>query len=209
MHATAPVVSYPTDTPTAMLAGNSFASVPAYTSTLILPDGPEATFTTLAAMAALVRGESPLGVSFGELPDISGYQDERIVNFAERLVDSCLVDSHCEVEKLFDFVAHKITYLAHPIDKQVAQDAWRTIQFQTGDCVSKSVLLATLLASLGYRPFFIAQYMSDETGYSHVYCAVIDGSGNELRLDPVASDKPMGWSQPVSDGGFETSFPIF
>lgn len=207
MTATAETADYPIQTATARGHNPFFAAV--NTSKQPLPDSPSATFITLEAMASLVRGECPMGVSLSELPDVSGYQDERIVNFAESLVDGCLLDPQCEIERLFDYTAHQIKYLSHPVNAQTVQDAWRTIHFKTGDCVSKSVLLATLLASLGYPVKFIAQYSGDEAGYSHVYVLTQDENGNEIRLDPVASDKLTGWSQQLFDGGFETSWDIF
>lgn len=207
MTTTAQTVGYPIQRATVQGDNPFFAAVNA--SKQPLPDSPSATFITLEAMASLVRGECPMGVSLSELPDISGYQDERIVNFAESLADGCLLEPQCEIERLFDYVAHQIKYLSHPRDQQTVQDAKRTIQFKTGDCVSKSVLLATLLAALGYPIKFIAQYSGDDTGYSHVYVLTQDENGQEIRLDPVASDKPMGWSQQLPDGGFETSWNIF
>lgn len=204
MHATATDVSYPLDTPTAVLAGNPFYSLLAPPTpsieTLPLADGTAGTYQTLEAMASCVRGECP--------PDFCGYQDEAIRKFAQHLANRALT-SREEIKALFDFVARQIKYLAHPMDQQIVQDACRTIQFKTGDCVSLSVLLATLLAALDYPVKFIAQYPSDKTGYSHVYVLTQDESGNEIRLDPVAKDEAMGWSQKLPDGGFETSFDIF
>lgn len=165
-----------------------------------LPDGDAGTFTTLDAMKACVLGQV--------LPDRSGYQDDFNIRAANNIcAKSPSNKSQARIAALFDFCAHKIQYLEHPINQQVCQDARRTIEIGSGDCVSKSVLLATLLACLGYRPYFIAQWPDGEDA-SHVYVG-LNIEGKETHLDPVASDKPMGWSQPLLDGGFECAWPIF
>lgn len=165
-----------------------------------LPDGDGATFITLDAMKDAVLGR--VG------PDYSGYQDSFVCRVA---ADICAqtpgYSNRARVAALFNYVAHKITYEPHPLNQQTLQDARRTIEIGSGDCVSLSVLLATLLACLGHRPYFIAQWLDGEEA-SHVYVGLrLDGE--ELRLDPVASDKSMGWSQPTLDGGFEIQWSIF
>jgi len=165
-----------------------------------LADGDGGTFQTLDAMRDAVLGRVP--------PDFSGYQDGFVCRAA---VNICAqtpgYSNRAQIAALFNFAACKIKYEPHPINQQTLQDARRTIELGTGDCVSKSVLLATLLACLGHKPYFIAQWLDGEKA-SHVYVGMrLDGE--ELRLDPVASDKPMGWSQKTLDGGFELPWPIF
>jgi hypothetical protein len=164
-----------------------------------LADGNWGTFQTLGAMRDAVLGRIP--------PDYSGYKDGFNCRAAHSICQSSGCSSLGQIAALFDFVTHQIKYEPHPIDQQTLQDARRTIEIGTGDCVSKSVLLATLLACLGYRPFFIAQWTDGESA-SHVYVG-LRLNGEELRLDPVADDKPMGWSQPSLDGGFEVAWEIF
>ena len=190
---------------TALSGGFSYSELRAadtnYPTTIEpLAPGTSGTFQALDAMRSAVRGEVP--------PDYSGCRDPEIKQAAISIVGKDRGADRNEIATLFDFVAHRIHYLDHPPQMQIVQDAKRTIEIGSGDCVSKSVLLATLLASLGYQPYFIAQYISDDEGYGHVYVA-LDMNGETLRLDPVASDSPMGWSQKLQDGGFETSYPIF
>lgn len=170
-------------------------------SYVALPDGDDATYITLDAMRDAVLGR--IG------PDYSGYTDSFICRAAADICAQTPVgcSTRAQIAALFSYVAHKIEYQPHPINEQTLQDAKRTIQIGSGDCVSKSVLLATLLACLGHRPYFIAQWV-DGIEASHVYVGLrLDGE--ELRLDPVASDKPMGWSQELLDGGFEYTQEIF
>jgi transglutaminase-like putative cysteine protease len=167
---------------------------------LPLSDGAEGAFESLEWMARAVRGEMP--------PDYSGYQDEFNRRAAKKIVGSVSGwDQRSVIAALFDFVAHRIKYQPHPFNQQTVQDAKRTIQIGEGDCVSKSVLLATLLASLGYSSRFVAQ-SENCLDYSHVYVEVwLDGDW--LGLDPVAADEPMGWRQRMPNGGCETTWEIF
>lgn len=169
---------------------------------ILLENGSEGTYQTLDAMAACVRGECP--------PDFSGCHDEWIRRKAEDLVRNVPgQNAEGEVRALFNFVKDKITYRKHPINQQRLQDCRRTLDAGSGDCVSKSVCLATLLAALGYEPRFVAQCPNDEDDeYTHVYVEVLMPSG-WLPLDPVAERQPMGWTQPLSDTGHETIQIIF
>jgi|SRR5215510_122541 len=176
-------------------------SAPISTNYEELPDGVEGTFRSLDAMAECVRGE--VG------PDYSGFLDPKIRDFADRLTWRARGSDQDEIAALYDFVAHRITYVEHPPNEQVCQDALRTIQIGSGDCVSKSVLLATLLLARNIPARFVAQYTGDSDMYSHVYVEAQMRDGAWLALDPVASDKPIGWSQPLPADGFETTWPIF
>jgi hypothetical protein len=164
-----------------------------------LADGNWGTFQTLDAMRDAVLGRIP--------PDYSGYKDSFVCRAAYSICAKSGCSSQAQIAALFNFVTHQIKYEAHPIDQQTLQDARRTIEIGSGDCVSKSVLLATLLACFGHRPYFLAQWTDGESA-SHVYVG-LNFNGEELRLDPVADDKPMGWSQPLLDGGFEYRQEIF
>lgn len=203
MPATATLQATASDSPIAgsARAGYSFPT-PSLTTTLLnLQPGAEGTFQTLDAMAACVRGECP--------PDFSGWQDEWVRRSAEDIVANVPgQDAVGEIAALFNFVKDSITYRQHPLNQQRVQDCRRTLEIGSGDCVSKSVCLATLLAALGYESRFVAQ-SPDGNEYTHVYVEVqMDGVG-WLALDPVAETQPMGWTQPLPDGGFETTWRIF
>lgn len=194
-------VDYPIQRDDALAAYPFIPANPALVSTEPLSPGTDGTFQTLAAMAKCVRGEIS--------PDFCGYEKPAIVNLASTLIQDCK-DSQQEIKALFNYAANQIRYEAHPIDQQIVQDACQTIRLKTGDCVSKSVLLATLLASLDYDVRFVAQYYDDKQLYSHVYVEAFDKQlMNWIPLDPVADDKPMGWTQSLPDGGFETPYDIF
>src|SRR5262245_7139502 len=167
---------------------------------LPLAEGSEGTFQSLDAMKAAVLGQIP--------PDYSGYLDEWNRRAAEKICANAPGQiPHAQIAALFKYVTHAIKYVPHPPNEQHVQDCRRTLEIGSGDCVSKSVCLATLLACLGHVSRFVAQCL-DGDSYSHVYieCQI---KGSWLALDPVAEDKPMGWFQSVPDGGHETTWPIF
>lgn len=180
---------------------SSRAASPHSLELIPLEEGSAGTYQSLEAMAQAVRGQ--VG------PDYSGWQDAYNQRAASRICANYVgIGTHREIAALFDYCAHKLAYIVHPMNMQVVQDCRRTIEIGSGDCVSLSVCLATLLACRGHKSIFVAQFVDGEEA-SHVYVEC-DG----LALDPVASGKPtgckpMGWRQPLLDGGFEMPYPIF
>lgn len=161
-----------------------------------LEEGSAGTYQSLEAMAQAVRGQ--VG------PDYSGWQDPYCQRAARSICAGFKGDGpRRDLAALFDFCAHRLTYIAHPMNMQVVQDCRRTLEIGSGDCVSLSVCLATLLACRGHKSQFVAQCVDGEE-FSHVYVEC-----DNLALDPIAADKPMGWRQPLLDGGFEMPYPIF
>lgn len=193
-------LNYLRDSVSAPAVSNSQSPQSKHSLELIpLLDGSDGTYQSLEVMAQAVRGE--IG------PDYSGFQDEWVKGVAESVCVGRTGHTREQIAALFQFVTQRIEYVLHPMNMQVCQDARRTIEIGNGDCVSMSVLLTTLLACLGYKPYFIAQFVDGEEA-SHVYVG-LRLNGEEIRLDPVAKNEPMGWSQPTDDGGFELEWRIF
>lgn len=163
-----------------------------------LLDGDAGTFQTLDAMRDAVLGR--IG------PDYSGFNDPENIKTAYRIAPD--YNSRDAIRSLFNWVIQNITYEPHPINQQTLQDARRTLELKRGDCVSLSVLLATLALCLGIRPRFVAQWVNGEEA-SHVYVEVFLPNGETIALDAVAKDQPMGWRQKTLDGGFELAWEIF
>lgn len=179
-----------------------------HVQTWLLKEGADGTFQALALMASAVRGEGP--------PDYSGYQDEFNIRAAGDIISAYTAYtgiSQYPVAALFYFCRDQIEYLDHPFNTQQVQDCRRTLEKRSGDCVSKSVCLATLLATQGVHSRFVAQCPDGEE-YSHVYVEAWL-SDAWVSLDPVASgtgNRPLGgigWRQPLSDGSFESTQEIF
>lgn len=176
-----------------------------HTQTWPLLDGADGTFQALALMAAAVLGDCP--------PDYSGYQDEFNLRAAAEIIRGYKGAMNDPAAALFAFCRDQLSYLDHPFNTQQVQDARRTIERRTGDCVSKSVCLATLLATQGIHSRFAAQ-CPDGKEYSHVYVEARIG-GAWVSLDPVANGtdgRPLGgvgWRQSLPNGGFESTQEIF
>jgi transglutaminase-like putative cysteine protease len=177
------------------------------TDSVMMP-AEQGTFQALRLMAAAVRGECP--------PDFSGYQDEFNYRVAISVVSGLRSKNPSnEIATLFRFVRDNIIYVEHPIGEQIVQDCRRTLELGTGDCVSCSVCLATLLGSIGRISRFVAQHPSAEQAYSHVYLECLDHFGDWIALDPIANGRGgrplfnVGDRNRLPDGGFETSWNIF
>src|SRR5215471_6320947 len=96
-----------------------------------LSDGTQGTLQSLGAMRQAVLNGLP--------PEYIGYQDPAIRRNALAIGAN---SPEAPYVALYRFVRDRIQYVDHPWSMQVVQDAPRTLQMLTGDCVSKSVLLA-------------------------------------------------------------------
>lgn len=170
-----------------------------------MADGEQGTYQALRLMASAVRGECE--------PDYSGYQDKFNRRFANQIVAENR-GAYDVVATLFYFVRDQIRYVNHPMNLQVVQDCRRTLELKTGDCVSKSVCLSTLLACLGIPSRFVAQHPNHDQSFSHVYVEC-EGGGGGISLDSIADGKEgrplfgVGERQSLPDGGFEMPWKIF
>lgn len=137
--------------------------LPPPTATLAaIPDGREGTRATLKLMARLTRdGKRALPVRLA----------------AQQLVQSLPQrDYAAEVKRLHAFVRDRIRYVRDIRGVETLQDAERTLTLKSGDCDDKSVLLASLLESIGHRTRFRAVGVSPNR-FSHVYVESLLGRG--------------------------------
>ena len=182
-----------------ILAHSSVPAASLHVEPLI--NGIGGTYQTLDAMARAVRGEIP--------PDYSGWDDL----YNQKAASSIVFGGGDQLAALLAFVRDSIQYVNHPWNMQVMQDCRRTLESRQGDCVSKSVCLATLLACRGVASRFVAQ-APDGQGHDHVYVQA-DIDGQWVSLDPTADGREgrpfgdVGWSQTLPVGGIETPHSIF
>lgn len=136
-------------------------------------------------------------------------RDESLRAFAESLICGCAPhDSACAVQKLFEFARDVIRYVEDPAEVERIADAWRTIEKGEGDCGDKSILLASLLGTIGIRSQFIVQSWDGDLsdGYDHVHIEVFMSDGTTAELDPTNEHALAGWE--ASDRG-RASFEIW
>lgn len=159
--------------------------------------GKPGSLQTAAEMASLVRA--------------AAVRDEGLHSFAALILRNNNLDSHSDPDEVIDALfryVQKIQYVHDPSGAfDSIQDARQTIKRGVGDCDDLSVLLATLLALVGFRPrFVLARYAEDSSGYDHIYVDVPSKSGR-VALDPSTRTQGMGWESPKAIE--RIAFPIF
>ena len=136
--------------------------LPPPTATLAeIPDGRAGTRATLKLMAGLTReGKNSLAVRLA----------------AQQLVQPLKQRDYAgEVRLLHAFVRDRIRYVRDIRGTETLQSADRTLTLKSGDCDDKSVLLASLLESIGHRTRFHAIGYSPDR-FAHVYVETLLGS---------------------------------
>lgn len=97
-----------------------------------------------------------------------------------------------EAEVLLDWVKETVRYTRDPVDVELLQDVWATLDRQTGDCDDEIVLVAAALESVGTPVRFVTISTRLDREPSHVYCeAFIDGRWEPL--DPIVPSSTVGW----------------
>lgn len=101
-------------------------------------------------------------------------------------------DAYCEVQAIFDHVQNRIRYLSDVNDVETIATAAKTLAFKQGDCDDKSILLASLLETIGYPTRFVVAGYSVPGALEHVYVQVCM-DGEWIDADPT-EPHPLGWA---------------
>lgn len=146
-----------------------------------LPSGEGATRATLRHMVDLVK-EYKKDVGIGTL--------------ARQLIGGTLGATNTKdysgyVRALQHFVRDNIRYVPDVEGVEMLQTPVRTLQIRTGDCDDKSVLLASLLASIGLATRFIALAFNNGP-FSHVLTQVRLGT-SWIPLETIIDGAEPGW----------------
>lgn len=98
-----------------------------------------------------------------------------------------------EIDALFSFVRDHVRYVrdVHEVETLMTPD--KTLALRLGDCDDQSVLLATLLESVGYPTRFVAAGFTLPGQLEHVYLQV--DVGEWVDLDPT-ENHGLGWAPP-------------
>jgi len=139
-------------------------------------DGREAIRQTLRLMSDIVKSSRK---------DIA--LRETALDLTRYLKQKSFVD---EVQALFNFVQKKIRYIRdiHTVETIHLPD--KILEYGQGDCDDKSILLATLLETIGHPTRFVAAGFGGQP-LSHVWVETKVG-GKWLALD-ATDDHAMGW----------------
>ncbi len=126
-----------------------------------IPNGKPGTKATLKLMRQLV---------------IQGKRNIHIRQLALDIVkNNNQKDWENEAKELHEFVRDKIRYIKDINGIETIQTPLKTLEIKQGDCDDKSVLLATLLETIGHPVRFIAVGFSPDT-FSHVLIQTKIGS---------------------------------
>lgn len=148
-----------------------------------LPSGVPGVRATLKAMSALVRRYKT---------------DAGIRLLAQQLTNGLRShDLAGEVTTLQHFVRDRVRYVKDVEGVETLQTPVYTLQVGSGDCDDKSVLLATLLASIGYQPMFFAIGLRGGP-FSHVLAGVMLGT-RKIPLETIVDGKEPGWIPPEAN----------
>lgn len=168
-------------------------------------DNDQATGETLRVMRDAVLGKLP--------PDFTGWRSEPLRLKAEQILQGVPSGFAGEVQRLFEYARDGITYRRDQVDTQRVQDALQTITRANGKCVDKVIVLASLLAAMGYVSRFVIQKPNAGDDWAHVYLEVFDDERQQwIALDPTAdgvAPRPLGqvgWKQSAHE---EAVFQIF
>jgi hypothetical protein len=103
-------------------------------------------------------------------------------------------DELAEVNALYCNVRDHVRYVRDIAGVETIMTPDITLRAKVGDCDDQSVLLASLLESVGYPTRFIVSGYSDPKRLEHVYLQTFAG-GQWIDLDPTESQY-MGWAPP-------------
>ena len=150
---------------------------PAVATLSLIPSGAAGINETLRVMRALTR---------------EGKKNLRVRETAGAQTKSCQQkDYSCEVRTLHAFVRDSIRYLGDINGVETVQAPQKTLEYGYGDCDDKSVLLASLLESIGHPTRFVAIGFAPGV-FEHVYVETLIGT----RWIALETTEPVeaGWS---------------
>jgi transglutaminase-like putative cysteine protease len=147
------------------------------------------------------------------IPLANGYSGvEQTLRIMRRLVNQCKTntqirqaatnvifltpekDEYSEAEALFNFVRDRIRYVKDVNDIETLSTPMMTLEGGLGDCDDQTVLLASMLESVGYPTRFVIEGYTTPCEYEHVYMQALV-FGQYISMDPT-EQKYMGWSPP-------------
>lgn len=103
-------------------------------------------------------------------------------------------DQVAECDAIFSYVRDSIRYTRDVLGVETVSTAENTLMSKMGDCDDQTVLLCSLIESIGYPTrFVVAGYFGAKT-YEHVYCQLLINS-EWINADPTENHQ-LGWAPP-------------
>ena len=152
-------------------------AAPAESQLSYLPEGAAGIRATLKMMVRLVK---------------AGRTAPPIREAAANISEGTSATYTGEVNALFEFVRDDIRYLGDVNGIETLQTPEYTLGNRFGDCDDKSVLLATLLESIGHPCRFVAVGYTSPGVFEHVWTETL--IGREWIACETTQAVPLGWS---------------
>ena len=124
-------------------------------------------------------------------------RDPRMIvrNQAIELTRSCpSKDFRCEIMRVYEYVDEDIRFVKDVHGVETLQTPERTLELGVGDCDDQSILLSSLLESIGHATRFVALGFQPGT-FSHVLTETKIGP-NWLSLETTVPGSYPGWYPP-------------
>lgn len=126
---------------------------------------------------------------------------------ALKIMKDCRVNSmdyFREAYCLAQFVQNHVRYVRDPVGVELLTDPVTMLDMiqkgtAQGDCDDMSLLLATLMLSIGIQPYFrIVKYSKDSPTFNHIYVVAYEknrGQQNKIRLpmETIVKDQSIGF----------------
>jgi len=151
--------------------------------------------------------ESTIRVMRGEAHKYKGHPAIR--GLALKILSYYSIPSQNHLEEaaaIGAYVQEKIEYAKDPVGiEQLHSPLYMLEQIQRGesrgDCDDMSLMIATLLLSIGIQPYYRAiRYRTTAGPYNHIYVVVKESNWRQqkqtLVLDAIIKDRPMGFEVP-------------
>ncbi len=156
-------------------------------STIPLPRGDAGTMVTVSAMADMIR---------------KGSRSPAVRSLAVSIVYPYKTALE-KLNALFNYVQRNVSYvrdnsimeMIHSAPHQLSSYAQNG--FYHGDCDDHTILLGSLLISVGYPVQIVIVRVGKSPGpYNHVYLETLV-RGGWISMDATKKDSPMGWHPPA------------
>ncbi len=125
----------------------------------------------------------------------SGRRDPFIRDLSANLVIGLAAkDFYGEAETIFNYVQSNVRYIQDINDVETLSPAQWVLSNGFGDCDDFSVLIASMLESIGHKCRFMAVSFEGPQDYSHVL--VQTKIGNQWITADATEANPFGWQPP-------------
>jgi len=99
-----------------------------------------------------------------------------------------------ECDAIFSFVRDSIRYTRDVLGVETVSTAENTLMSKMGDCDDQTVLLCSLIESIGYPTRFVVAGYNNPKMFDHVYSQIYI-NGSWIDADPTENHQ-LGWAPP-------------